>query len=421
LDILVAYKATIMERKDFLKGLGLVSAGSLLPNGNALALNADTPAQAVCTLIPSETRGPYPLPTGTNVSVVTRNNITEGKEGIPLALTVLVQNQSCIPIPNARVDIWQCDKDGYYSGYNNQPGYLGTKNNAGTTFLRGSQTTDSNGQAQFTTIYPGWYTGRVTHIHAEVYISGVLQRTSQFAFPDSLNTTVYTTSALYTPHGTNTITNGNDNVFSDGVSEQLLNISGSVAAGFTTDHTFTINYAALPLVLLSFNARVENGRPAIWWSTTAENNLSRFVIERSTDGKTFVEAGSLAAKNSSGTSNYTFTDTVALVVNYYYRLKMLNDDGSFTYSQVVILRMTAGGTIALFPNPAKNKVQLTHPLADNNSYAEVLALDGRQVAYSKLPKGSTSTTIDVQLLSRGAYLLAFVSSSQRQVVKFIKQ
>ena len=63
-----------------------------------------------------------------------------------------------------------------------QPGFNGT----GQTFLRGVQTTDANGQVTFNTIYPGWYQGRATHIHVDVYRSGAIVKSTQIAFPETI-------------------------------------------------------------------------------------------------------------------------------------------------------------------------------------------------------------------------------------------
>lgn len=410
-----------MERKDFLKGVSLAGAAAVLPFQRSFSAVAeeDIFSPTSCTLIPSETRGPYPLPASTAVSAITRSDIRETKTGIQLILIITVQNTDCVPLAGARVDIWQCDKDGYYSGYNGQPGYLGTQNNAGTTFLRGSQTTDANGQVTFISIYPGWYTGRVTHIHAEVYIGNVLQRTSQFAFPDSLNTTVYTTSSLYTAHGTNSIINSTDNVFSDGVTDQLLTISGSVAAGYTADHTFTITYT-IPLSLLSFNAGLENGKAILWWATTNEINAAYFEIEKSSDGINFSIAGTVAAKNGSGNNSYTFSDANPLSSNTYYRLKMIDKDGQYKYSNTVLLRIKAIAQLSVYPNPAKDRIILSHPVANNNSYVEVLSFDGKSIAYGKLQAGATSTTIDISILAKGIYLLTLINNNEKQAIKFTR-
>ena len=184
-----------------------------------------------CSATPSETAGPYPYDLSKN-SAIFRNDVTEGKTGIPLSLTLTIvnSNNSCAAISGARVDIWHCDKDGYYSEYS-EPGYLGTQDNTGKTFLRGIQLTDNNGQVKFTTIYPGWYTGRVTHIHVEIFVNSVLKLATQVAFPDSLNTTIYNTS-LYSAHGQNSITNSKDQVFSDSYSSELVTITGDTTNGY---------------------------------------------------------------------------------------------------------------------------------------------------------------------------------------------
>ncbi len=226
-----------MERKDFLKGLGVIGIGSLLPLEKAKAAMGGNKASApegTCILIPGETEGPYVFDLSSNSSMF-RQDIREGNPGtqVNLTLTIVNVNDNCNPIPNARVDIWHCNKDGYYSEFANQPGYLGTQSHLGETFFRGIQLTDANGQVQFITIYPGWYPGRVTHIHFQVFLNSVLKATSQAAFPDSLTTQVYNTS-LYSAHGQNSTTNSNDGVFSDSSNTQyeLLTITDNGSGGY---------------------------------------------------------------------------------------------------------------------------------------------------------------------------------------------
>ncbi|PJZ77299.1 hypothetical protein CH365_11220 [Leptospira neocaledonica] len=236
----------VLKRKDFLKSIfvsgavftGLASSCSQNKNDSPLDLGllqgvidssscnaADVSNSSVCALIPKETEGPYPLDLSSNSSYF-RQDITEGKTGIPLSLVLTIQNinDNCNPITNARVDVWHCDKDGYYSGYS-ESGYLGNKNYVGQTFCRGIQLTDSSGIANFTTIYPGWYSGRVTHIHFQVYLNNGLVATSQIAFPEDITKTVYNTS-LYSAHGQNTSVPGNcyDNIFNNSTSDLSLEL-----------------------------------------------------------------------------------------------------------------------------------------------------------------------------------------------------
>ena len=197
-----------------------------------------TSSTASCAATPSETEGPYPDKTGMiNNSAFFRRDITEGTSGLPLTLTLTIVNvnSSCAAVSGANVEIWQCDAAGRYSEYS-QPGYDGS----GQTFLRGIQTTDANGQVTFTTIYPGWYAGRATHIHVDVFRSGALVKTTQIAFPESISAAVYATG-VYASKGQNSTTNSSDNVFSDGTTNELATLTGNTTSGYTA--TLTIGVA----------------------------------------------------------------------------------------------------------------------------------------------------------------------------------
>ncbi|MGC4190804.1 MAG: intradiol ring-cleavage dioxygenase [Thermomicrobiales bacterium] len=137
--------------------------------------SATAVASGVCVLTPELTVGPYYLD-----DLLVRNDITEGKAGIPLDLQIVVVDAtSCTPIENAAVDIWHCDAKGFYSGYTDKsPGGTGSYVDDGSnpeTFLRGVMLTDTTGVAQFTTIYPGWYTSRDIHIHMKVHVGGATE------------------------------------------------------------------------------------------------------------------------------------------------------------------------------------------------------------------------------------------------------
>jgi protocatechuate 3,4-dioxygenase beta subunit len=117
---------------------------------------------------------------------------------------------------------------GVYSGYS-QPGVDTT----GETFLRGIQLTDANGQATFQTIYPGWYQGRITHVHFQVFFESGLAATSQIAFPEETTDAVYAVEP-YAAKGPNTSvpTFADDNVFSDGTQYQMSGVTGGAPARY---------------------------------------------------------------------------------------------------------------------------------------------------------------------------------------------
>jgi len=192
---------------------------------------------STCAVTPSETEGPYPDKTGmVNNSAYYRRDVTEGKPGLPLTLvlTVVNANSGCSAVANANVEIWHCDAAGNYSEYS-QPGFDGT----GQTFLRGVQTTDSSGQVTFTTIYPGWYAGRVTHIHVDVFVNRALVKTTQVAFPESTTAAVYSTG-VYASKGQNPTSIASDNVFSDGTQSEMATMTGSTSSGYTASLTIGI-------------------------------------------------------------------------------------------------------------------------------------------------------------------------------------
>ena len=183
-------------------------------------IRTTTSTNAACAVTPTETAGPYP-----SLTDLFRSDIRDGKTGTPLALTVKVVNvnSNCAAVANANVEIWHCDVQGNYSQYGTQ---------TAQTYLRGIQTTNANGEVTFTTIYPGWYQGRATHIHIEVTAGGRSVKVTQIAFPETVNNTVYT-SGVYASRGTNPMSNASDGIFADSLSSELVTPTGSVAGGFS--------------------------------------------------------------------------------------------------------------------------------------------------------------------------------------------
>lgn len=146
------------------------------------------------------------------------------------------RQQRCSPVAGANVEIWQCDADGHYSQYS-QPGYNGQSE----TYLRGIQTTDAAGRVTFTTIYPGWYMGRATHIHVDVAMNGRSVKVTQIAFPENITAALYATG-VYAAKGQNPTSNTRDMVFADSVTSEMASVAGDPTNGYNA--TFTVGIAA---------------------------------------------------------------------------------------------------------------------------------------------------------------------------------
>ena len=138
---------------------------------------------AICGAIPAAPAGPFPT-----LEQLQRRDVTEGYPGHPLRLGLRVLDVGCEPMSGVEVEIWHADATGDYSSY--EDGGDGKDEAAGTTFLRGVQTTDADGILEFQTIYPGWYPGRAIHIHVRARAGGD-EHTTQLYFDEAYTASVY--------------------------------------------------------------------------------------------------------------------------------------------------------------------------------------------------------------------------------------
>jgi protocatechuate 3,4-dioxygenase beta subunit len=220
-----------MKRKDFLKSLGLIGAGSTVLSSKVVAKTTAASIKlppTTCVLIPTETEGPFPLDlTTVNAATFFRKDVREDRTGVRLNVKLkIIGASNCLPMGNLRVNIWHCSKDGLYSGYDNNM----NAGQAGKTYLRGYQMTDANGIVEFTTIFPGWYNGRTAHIHFQVYVNANYAAISQLTFPIAAKNALYTANPTFYPKGADPLSPANDNIFSDGYNYQTATLTANADA-----------------------------------------------------------------------------------------------------------------------------------------------------------------------------------------------
>jgi len=223
----------ILSRREVLSLLGgtaLIAAcapATLSPSatatsaGTAAATAAPAASNVValpsCVVRPALTEGPYFVDEKLNRSDIRSDPSTNAvKPGVTLALTFVVSKvsgSSCAALANATVDAWHCDALGAYSDVRD-PSVGSTK---GSRFLRGYQTTDANGKAAFTTIWPGWYQGRAVHVHFKIRATAangqVSDFTSQLFFDETLNDQIFAQAPSSQRGASSRLRNERDGIF----------------------------------------------------------------------------------------------------------------------------------------------------------------------------------------------------------------
>lgn len=183
-----------LDRRTVLKALSLapMMAVAMPQTVRAEVSKAGLISIDVCLVQPEIGEGPFYI-----APALMRSDIAENRPGLPMALRLQVVTADCVPVVAARVDIWQCDAAGRYSGVASQSGD-GTPS---LTFLRGSQITDAAGIVAFQTIFPGCYPGRPTHIHYKVILQDNTVLTSQIFFDEAVISAIYEDHEAYATQG----------------------------------------------------------------------------------------------------------------------------------------------------------------------------------------------------------------------------
>ncbi|MHC0445946.1 dioxygenase family protein [Flavobacterium sp. 3-218] len=235
-----------MDRKKFIRngilGIASLATATKFLESCSKSDNEETDSansgDGSCTVSPSETKGPFPIKTPSQLVL---ENIKSDRVGIALLINLKIENKNnnCEPLSGALVDIWHCDKDGNYSEYGGTQ--MQQTDYTSVHFLRGRQTSNTSGEVSFLSIYPGWYQGRAPHVHVEVLSStGNSLLVTQIAFPETISSEVYS-STNYAAHGQADTANTRDNVFADSLADELATITGNLTDGFTLTKTITVN------------------------------------------------------------------------------------------------------------------------------------------------------------------------------------
>ncbi len=197
----------------------------------------------------------------------------------------------------------------------------------------------------------------------------------------------------------------------------VLNATGTITNG-----------GVIPVKLVKFDARpAANCKALVSWNSSQEENMQEYQVEYSINGTDFTQAGSVRSNNSISGASYQFSAALSASANHYFRMKMIQADGSFTYSPVVTLNHTCSGsfTVTVLSNPASDKLSLfvQQPISGNTSFS-ILDATGKKMytGTRKLQAGGNSLqSIPIDHLATGIYLLRVEHDGQVIHSRFMKK
>jgi Secretion system C-terminal sorting domain len=188
------------------------------------------------------------------------------------------------------------------------------------------------------------------------------------------------------------------------------------------DLVFTL-IGILPVKLESFQATIKQNNVLLNWKVAQEYGITNYEIEKSSNGTDFSKIGAVAAQSQ---TNYNFTEFNAGLGNFYYRLKIKEQDGSFNYSPVVKAKLNGKGLNmnTIYPSPAKEELKISIAnTAKENAVLTIVDFNGKLV-YSNnlsLENGILEQKVNLSNLKSGMYIVKVSTATTTTMDKFIKQ
>lgn len=186
--------------------------------------------------------------------------------------------------------------------------------------------------------------------------------------------------------------------------------------------------STLPVKLQSFDTKLNNSKVEIDWTTAEEVNFSHFIIERSTNGNEYKEIAVQFSSEKKSANNYAYTDAVNANASglLYYRLKMVDQDGTFKYSNVRIVKLNVkSGTvsIATYPNPVTNELRITIPANWQNKQVsyELISVNGTIVKQQINQHASQTETLAVSGINPGNYVVRLRAGGESVAQMIVKK
>lgn len=197
---------------------------------------------------------------------------------------------------------------------------------------------------------------------------------------------------------------------------------GTAAETITFDNYMTngtISLSPLPVTFLSFDAKTINNNVVLTWRVAGEENIVRYEVEKSSDGRRFATIGSVA---KTGQNIYSYTDAISAGI-VYYRIKNVGNDNTFKYSTVA--RLVNGRSeivFKAFPQPVQSQLVLQYPNVSGKALISISTAEGKLVRSVVPSSGSMQSTVDMSGLQKGLYIIRLdTGDGNVKTLKVVKQ
>jgi len=171
--------------------------------------------------------------------------------------------------------------------------------------------------------------------------------------------------------------------------------------------------SSLPVKLTNFEVKSMQGRNILTWATQQEENSEKFIILKSTDGSKWNTIGEVkAAGNSSIKINYEYSDYNPLAAKQFYRLKIVDLDGSIEYSEIRQIGGNNVSSVTVFPNPATDYIRVsTGSSANNNLSIQLINSSGKVLEQKKVSDSGSVTSFSMSNYTSGLYIIRVIHQS----------
>lgn len=248
---------------------------------------------------------------------------------------------------------------------------------------------------------------------------GTVTRVRFRTFPNEITTltvndTVYTAASfpllgVIAPYGTGVLIDPVDAATTVIIPFSLLDNAGHESP----ISNVTIPFLPLPVTLARFDAVLSEQSVLLTWATTEETNSDHFEIQHSMNGKIWQVVGMVASsRESNALVHYDYSHSAPSAGENLYRLRMVDQDGSYAFSSIRSVRLDQLAQIVSYPNPATDKIKLRVNKPENIERIEVIGMDGRIVSdLRKTANSGVNTELNVRSLASGAYIVRITYSN----------